>query len=380
MKGKKILIGCSIVIGIIIILLIGTGVVVYRYYILPLTSSRLEMPEVLKTPGVLKGADFLIKELFFQDESLGDITDIVLGEFDPSPGIEIGIVGSKGALFLDEQINIKSSIVFSVRAGQVEIIDVDGDNICEYLDRGGGWQKVSLMDHKGNTIWTYGGMPGVDDICAGDIDKDGILEFIVGFNGGGGVRLLDRHAKEKWRKPDGNVWHVELIDTDNDGCLEVVHSNAGGEITVRDSQGEIISRANPPPYFSSFSICRWPGKRDREYALLSEDGMIWIFDFDGTIAAQFDAPECGSLGDARGIPVRIVSGQAEYFAVIVDFGHWERSILYIYNPAGVLVYQEVLSKASTAIAALSLGEDGEDALLVGGNGKVWTYKPKHSEE
>ena len=380
MKKKKIFIGCSVALGIVIILLIGIGFFAYRHFISPIISSRMKMPEELNTPKVLVGSDFLLKELFVQDVRLDSITDIALGEFDPSPGIEIGIVGSKGVSFLDENFNIKSSTMFSVSAGHVEITDIDGDNICEYFDRGGGWQDVSLIDHKGNAIWTYGEMPGVDNICSGDIDGDGILEFVVGFNGGGGVRLLDKNGKEKWKRSDANVWHVELIDTNGDGSLEIVHSNAGGKITVRDNQGKIISRAKPSPYFSHFSICRWPSKRDREYALLSENDTIWIFDFDGKTVTQFNAPKCGTSGDARGVPIKIMRDQPEYFAVVVGFNNWKRSILYIYSPPGVLEYQEILPEASAAIAAICLGDAGEDTLLVGGNGKVWAYKSKHSKK
>ena len=61
------------------------------------------------------------------------------------------------------------------------------------------------------------GVLSVDDTAAGDVDGDGRLEFVVGFNGGGGVRLLDSTEKMRWRKPDGNVWHVEIADLK--GCL-----------------------------------------------------------------------------------------------------------------------------------------------------------------
>ncbi len=373
MKKKKIFISYSVVLGIVIIL-IGIGFFAYRYFISPIISSRMKMPEELNTPKVLVGSDFLLKELFVQDVRLGTITDIALGEFEPGPGPEVGIVGSKGVLFLDENFNVKSLTMFSVNAGHVEIIDVEGDRICEYLDRGGGWQDVSLIDHKGNAIWTYGGMPGVDNICSGDIDGDGLLEFVVGFNGGGGVQLLDRNGKEKWKQPDRNVWHVELVDTNDDGSLEIVHSNAAGQITVRDREGNIISQAKPSPYFSHFSLCRWPNKKSREYALLSENDIIWIFDFDGKVVAQFNAPKCGTLGHARGIPVKLKTDQPEYFAVIVEFSNWKRSILYVYNESGTLVYQEIFTESCASIAAVSIDKSNVESILVGGVGKVWQYK------
>ena len=375
MNKKKLFIGCSVALGVVILLIIVGVFFAYKYFISPIISSRTKMPEELKTPGVLTGSDFLSKEIFVQNLKLGTITDIAFGEFDPVPEQEIGIVGTKGVLFLDENRNVKSSVMFSVRAGHVDIVDVDGDNTCEYLDRGGGWHDVSLIDHNGNSIWTYGGMPGVNDITAGDIDGDGSIEFVVGFNGGGGLRLLDRNGKEKWKQSDGNVWHVELVDTNSNGNLEIVHSNAGGKITVRDTKGKIIRRSKPAPYFSDFSLTTWPTKNSKIYALLAEDDTIWVFDFDGKTIAQYNAPLSGSLGHARGVPIKFSSVKPEFFAVVVEYSNWEKSLLYIYGQDNSLVYQEILPEACASIASISIDSTDKETLIVGCNGKVWKYFP-----
>ena len=372
-KRKKVLIGFSIALGVLIILVIVGGFIAYRYFISPMISDRLAVPEALNKTGVLVGEGFLSKSIYVQDTRLGTISDIAFGEFDPSPGPEIAIVGTQGALFLDDEAKAKSSIMFSLHTGHAAIVDVDGDGVSEFLDRGGGWQKVSLIDHKGNAIWTYGGWPGVDNISAGDIDGDGILEFVVGFNGGGGVRLLDRDAKEKWKQPDGNVWHVELVDVNADGNLEIIHSNAAGEMTVRDKDGKIIHKAKPAPYFSSFSLCRWPNKESPQYALLAENDIIWAFDFFGKSVAHFDAPICGTQGHARGVPTKFQSDRPEYFAVVVEFRNWGKSILYVYGPDKKLVYQEIIPEACQAIASLSFNSKSGEHLLVGCYGKVWKY-------
>src|SRR5207245_11128907 len=117
--------------------------------------------------GVLVGEGFLSKSVYIQDARLGTISDIAFGEFDPSPGPEVAIVGTRGALFLDDNAKAKSSVMFSVRAGHVNILDVDGDGISEYLDRGGGWRVVSLLDQKGNALWTYGECLRADGVIEG---------------------------------------------------------------------------------------------------------------------------------------------------------------------------------------------------------------------
>ena len=191
---------------------------------------------------------------------------------------------------------ITSSVSILSSTAHLDFLDVDGDGTFEFLNRGGsGWQEASLIDASGRTLWMCNRGPGVNDMASGDLDGDGLAEFVVGYNGGGGVHLLDGNGLQKWQQSDGNVWHVEIVDTDGDGSPEIVHSNTAGQITVRDATGQAIGQVNPGPYFSDFSLCRWPTNDDPSRLLLAEDGQIWLFDFDGTTVAQFDAPNSGSL-------------------------------------------------------------------------------------
>jgi hypothetical protein len=374
MKASKILAGCAIGCGVVILLVVIGGFVAYRRYVAPLVGAQLKMPAALQTPSVVTGSSLMTRTVFLREARLGSVTDLVLGELDAQPGPEIGLAGTEGALFVDKQSKPRSFIQFSARTSHVDIVDVEGDHICEFMNRGAWGCDASLIAHNGKTLWTYGRTPGVDDMCAGDIDGDGTLEFAVGFNGGGGVHLLDGNGKMRWRQSDGNVWHVEMADTDGNGSLEIVHSNAAGQITVRDGYGKILSRARPAAYFSGFSLCRWPSKTDRQYALLSGKDAIWLFDFQGRTVARFDAPGSPFLGQARGLPVLIKRGAPEYLAVLVELKNWDRSIMYVYDPKGSIVYQEILPEACASIAAIALDKSGAESILVGGKGEVWEYK------
>jgi hypothetical protein len=372
MPWKKIIIGCSTFFGLLVVLIVVAGIFVCRSVAKAL-PGRMEIPSSLVSPTVVKGGELFSKSIFLDVPQAGSVTDIYLGELDPAPGLELGIAGSTGAVFADVGGTIKSSLPFSGRADQVDIIDIENDGICEFMNRGSWALSASVFDHSGNIIWEYGGMPGVDDMAAGDVDGDGKLEFAVGFNGGGGVRLLETDGQMVWKKPDGNVWHVEMVDTNRDGMIEIVHSNAAGQITVRDGKGNILSRNKPSPYFSDFSLSIWPAEGSKEYALLAEDDIIWLFDYDGKVMAQMSAPQCGTLGEVRGVWFRPAENIPEHYAVLVAFKNWNRSILYIYNSSKELVYQEILPETCSAIAAIPVSGPDSKVLLVGGQGKVWKY-------
>lgn len=75
-----------------------------------------------------------------------------------------------------------------------------------------------------------------------------------------------------------------------------------------------------------------------------------------------------------GTPVKLVKGQPEYFAVLLDYKLDERSVLYVYDSKGGLVYEEVLPESGAGIAAVPDGKIGTEKLLIGSNNQVWQYE------
>ncbi len=340
--------------------------------------EKLERPEGLNITGVLIGSEILNKSLFYKNKQFDYITDIVELDLDPDPGLEIGLASTNGATFINNNSDTISKVMFESWLNHVEIIDINNDNTYEFMNRGSWLSGASTYDHHGEEIWTYTYEDrGTDDACAGDIDNDGQLEFVVGFNGGGGVHLLDENGDNVWVKPDGNVWHVEMVDTNNDSTFEIVHSNVSGDITVRNGKGKVISKneVSPHHYLSDFSISSWPGSNDSKYIISCDEVGIWIINFSGETVIQLKAPRCEDLGFARGLPVKLMNDQPEYFAVIVAYKNWERSILYLYNITNDLVYQEILPEVCNSIAAVTLNDPETEVLLIGGEGEVWKYEP-----
>jgi hypothetical protein len=252
----------------------------------------------------------------------------------------------------------------------VDIIDRGSGYHCEFLNRGG-----SLIDQNGNTVWRYSEDFGLENIAAGDLEGDGQTNFVAGFAGEGGVVLLDNYGKKKWRQPDGNVWHVEMADIDGSGKPRIVHSNVAGKIIVRDADGNIVSDRELPFYLGQFSLCKWLGGTSQQYGLALREGKIWIFDFRGKVAAEFEAPLSKRAFEVYGARAVLRSDKREYFAAVAEFfSSWSRSVLYVFDSKGNLVYQEVLPQECGAIAAAPIGESGNDAILIGGEESVWRYE------
>ncbi len=368
MKARHVLLGCGIA---LIVLVVGSIALVS--FLSHAVSKRLVMPPQAKNPGVVMNTAALSKSVLLTDPRLGDVTDIVEGKFDRARSTEIGIAGTMGVAFLNAAASPTAFTSFSGPQSRANIIDVESDGNCEFLDRGSWGGPAALLDHAGAVITEFPSSMGTNDVAPGDINGDGKLEFAAGYNGAGGVRLFDCQGKKLWSAREGNVWRVAMADTNSDGRLEVIHSDAGGQITVRDRTGRIISQKRPTDYFSYFSLCRWPDARSPQCCLQAAEGKVWLFAFDGSTVAEFTAPSCRQIGYPAGTSVQLQAGQPSHFAVVVNFTQWRRSILYVFDSSKKLVYEEVLAEPCQSVAAIKLGKTGAESLLVGGEGRVLRY-------
>jgi hypothetical protein len=386
---NKILIGCASALALFLLLAGVAGYVIYQRFA-PLFSS-FETPEQLKQPRVLLGDDLFEKRLFIQQKNLGRITSMTYGELDPGPGPELCIVGQTGAVFTDEQGNLKASVTFAKqvetfrgvkveginsRIGEIRVVDIDHNQSCEFLVRNL-MDKEELINHQGETVWRYSEADQQDsflnDMNAGDVNGDHRTEYVVAHLGGKGLLLLDDSLKEIWSKPDVHANVVELVDTDGSGRLKILHDD-GTHMVLRDAAGNVISDGQTGYYIGHFSVVRWPSKKDRPYALHFSRDVIRLFDFNGKTMKEFQAPLSDKLHRVHGVPVKLRADEPEYFAAVAEFSVFERSVLYIYDSAGSLIYQEVLPGAYEAIASVPLDQTARESILLGGKDEVVEYR------
>jgi hypothetical protein len=381
---KKILLGSAL----LVIALIGAAsYLIHRLY------SQLEREQQVELqalqPQVVRGAAEFQSHEFYKSDGLGNISQIKIGWPANLEGASIAVVGDNGADFLDDDRALKKHVEFSAKLFcPIEIAPLDKDGGYGYLTRDEGWStNPTLFGKTGEVLWDYPGgtLSSVDDSAAGDIVGSGRSEVVIGLNGMGGIILVNDQGRKIWQKAESNVWHVETLDANGDGRKEIIHSNARGELLVRNSTGEVVAHYLPQNYVTDFILTKWGEESEPEHLLVPTKGyrdgcckpFFALLDARGTALTELDSPYGKKLSLISATPVRFSNGR-DYFAVLQTKGTLQRSALLLYNSSGQIAYQELLRETCRGLAALP--STGRASLLVGCAGKVLEFTPTTKTE
>ena len=399
------------------------GCAALYWFVLSVLTGQLlrrhgaETPAQLKEPRVTAGKEFLSQSKFIElgvlesVKGIGAINDVAVIEFGSQPGFEVVIAGHAGAIDYDRNGTRQNRMLFQfptekvkvgpltsektlTRLGQVQVVDLEGDGISEYLARGS-LDGAAVFDHQGRVLWSYGKYSkekmSISDLTVGDLDGDHVAEFVASWHG---IEVFDQSGRRKSQVQEQySDAQIEVVDTDGDGKNEIV--SCGESLKIRDSTGRVIKSVGVPVYLGNFCLNKMPG-REQPVILGVQDGSLWLIDFNGKVIAQFEAPlstfyekvrqasrtelRGTSVYKSKGIWVKLAKDQPEYLAVITEFAGIDRSVLDVYTPAGNLVYQEVLPEDCLSIAALPLEDQGGvQEFLVGGERTVWKYHSGKSQ-
>ena len=113
---------------------------------------------------------------------------------------------------------------------------------------------IEAYSTDGELLWSYPSEKGdetlaVNDVWPADLDGDGLDEVIIGYNGGGGVHVLDPEGHLLWKNTDrGNIWHVAAGNVGGNARPQVLTTSADGKVHIFDAKGKHLRYIDPGLY------------------------------------------------------------------------------------------------------------------------------------
>lgn len=342
------LIGCG-VLALLVFLGIGGYLAwkAYSFFSRFGTVSEKTIPDELREPRILKGADFLAKAEIFKLQKLGFTETVGKGAaagdekekqkiihsetakdvygFDDIKlcGDELIAAGKFGGYVFELDGNPKREILFEPQARKIKvlwweqvtyketlnnlrIIDVENDGQCEFISEGS-VDGVTVFNNQGNVAWRYGERDinledvwrekseaeiekeiYVTDVSVVDLDGDGVAEFIISSKSDG-IRAFDFNKNEKWFQPDEYpTASFQMVDIDGDGELLEFQ---GGSSTIRDKgTGAVLKKLELNG--GSDGILAFEDDKKKKLARLFEiNGNKFILsDFNNKAVMETEAP------------------------------------------------------------------------------------------
>lgn len=137
------------------------------------------------------------------------------------------------------------------------------------------WAKeLRAYDLNGKELWTYPVGTGIDDVWPVDLTRDdgGVA---VGYNGNGGLHLLDTKGKMIWKSTAiGNVWHVSSADVLGKGTNQIVTTSAKGQVHIFSSDGKEREDRDVGLYANMVRVGRLSEKDESATIIAAGAGLV----------------------------------------------------------------------------------------------------------
>ncbi|MAE28136.1 MAG: hypothetical protein CMJ87_04005 [Planctomycetes bacterium] len=304
-------------------------------------------------------------ELLTEDCGVGRIASLT-----PLPEGGLLICGERGAVRRTSAGSFQGRVEFG--QGQTSAVPIWLDdakapgsgNPPHFADLGGGWSSVDLLDPGGTTLWTRPGPAGTASancLASGDLDGDGQVEFVIGYNGAGGLELVDQNGRTLWRRRATNVFSAAIADLDGNGARELVHSSGHQGLLVRDAGGALLW--SMPKHDGHFTLLKWPALGAGQLLGTVRRGRhLEILDHRGEPLYACTLPANGhSLSQALPMGSNLLLTRTLHAT-------GKRSELLILSAAGDLLHHSLVSTSKVTVA---LPNDQATSFLVGAGTSLW---------
>ena len=242
-----------------------------------------------------------------------------------------------------------------------------GTSAVRYVNRGGNWHPFTTYDAEGRRLWSSAF--GANRLALGDLEGDGQLDLIAGFNGKRGLLRVDAAGDVVWRQPERNVWSVELADLDGDGSLEILHSHAGGDLVVRSGAGEILATRRFSEGVGDFALEAEADPPAPPAIVFAGRSGIHRVDLATGQETVFESVHPVFAAEMRGAPLRIARADPTVHAFLARFPGTERSLVALYAASGALLHETVLPLSCAELSVDRTDSEG-DVLVLGCKSKV----------
>ncbi len=458
----KTFLGCGAVLILITISLVGYFAYWIYSFANEIGTSNKEIPNEIKEARILKGSDFLnkteivklTKESIFETGKRGATAtnekekqkiiqhNIAKGVYGFSDlkilNNQIIAVGQFGGFVFDLQCNLQREILFEPSNESMKVFGFEVDNYRLNLDSieivlltkdkfgfisNDSISGATVYDENGNQIWNYGKEQIelnkiFDDInkkeesvesrhyileaTAGDLDADGISEYVVSQNNEG-IFAFDQNGKEKWFQSDEFANNkLKIIDVDGDRKNELIEIGS----KVRNGiDGKVLREMKGDDNKAVLFVDKIDGKKVLQFCSF-ESNKIICKDEDEKTFFETDAPlskikiaeketvkipiqekqgendnrpaimpteftsDTESVYKPKAVWVSLKKDKPKYLAVIAGFIGIPRSNFYVYDEKGTLVYHELLPEDAETITTLP-NSLGNEEILVGGKDTIW---------
>jgi hypothetical protein len=202
--------------------------------------------------------------------------------------------------------------------------------------------------------------PRIRTILAGDLERDGPLDLIVGTANGNLCRF-DRDFNLLWRVDtiEHGTIQGQLRDLDGDGKLEILVGNKYGSVEVFDATGRQIGDCYSELGDVEFDVGNLDGDGTLEVVNGSSTGALRTSAWDGTTKWNFD-----NYGYAAfAVRVADVDGDGTPEATVAS----ETGYVYLLDGAGKVKAQHNLGDAQRALAVADVDGDGHPEIVTGGD-------------
>jgi peroxiredoxin len=330
------------------------------------TGEPKDTPEIPKSSLVDSAEKITLSAAWIVDDVEGQ--SLSVADWDANGTDDILVVGYDNMLRIvsldgkvTERVDLPEDTEFATLGRHPQ-----GLRLLAYSNWG---DKVTVLDRKGATVWTYPSEEGVNGAHWGDLDGDGTDEMVVGMNGNGGLHAVSAEGQKLWQVTSiANVWNQAVISATENSPARVFATEANGTVQIYDPKGELLKTLNPlGKYFSSMAAHR--DARDGAIQMIVSRDVTAALDEEGTVAWSTPAKEADSNWRAPMFASGDINGDSTLDWAFIDI----TNELVIINSKGAKLASLAAQRDSHAFA-IARNSTGKGLLLVLSADKLQAFR------